>query len=176
MWKLLATGSLLETEIVHDDVIKWKHFPRHWPFVRGIHRSTVSSPYKGKWRGALMFPLIYAWINAWVNNRKAGDSRRHRAHYDVIVINAKTFRGHDVTILFREATTCVTPRFIKTHLALNKMAAILQSTFSNTFFWMKRFCILTNISLTFIPKGQVSSIPTLVQKMTWRRKGDKPLS
>ena len=24
---------------VHDDVIKWKHFPRHWPFVRGIHRS-----------------------------------------------------------------------------------------------------------------------------------------
>ena len=24
---------------VHDDVIKWKHFPRNWPFVRGIHRS-----------------------------------------------------------------------------------------------------------------------------------------
>ena len=24
---------------VHDDVIKWKHFPRYWPFVRGIHRS-----------------------------------------------------------------------------------------------------------------------------------------
>ena len=23
----------------HDDVIKWKHFPRNWPFVRGIHRS-----------------------------------------------------------------------------------------------------------------------------------------
>ena len=22
----------------HDDVIKWKHFPRNWPFVRGIHR------------------------------------------------------------------------------------------------------------------------------------------
>ena len=19
----------------HDDVIKWKHFPRHWPFVTG---------------------------------------------------------------------------------------------------------------------------------------------
>ena len=24
---------------MHDDVIKWKHFPRNWPFVRGIHRS-----------------------------------------------------------------------------------------------------------------------------------------
>ena len=25
----------------HDDVIKWRHFPRYWPFVRGIHRSPV---------------------------------------------------------------------------------------------------------------------------------------
>ena len=23
---------------MRDDVIKWKHFPRYWPFVRGIHR------------------------------------------------------------------------------------------------------------------------------------------
>ena len=27
------------------------------------------------------------WINGWVNNREAGDLRRHRAHYDVIVMN-----------------------------------------------------------------------------------------
>ena len=46
----------------HDDVIKWKHFPRYWAFVRGIHRSTVNSLHKGQWRGALMFSLIYAWI------------------------------------------------------------------------------------------------------------------
>ena len=39
----------------HDDVIKWKHFPRYWPFVRGIRRSSVNSPHKGQWRGALMF-------------------------------------------------------------------------------------------------------------------------
>ena len=24
-------------QLLHDDVIKWKHFPRNWPFVRGIH-------------------------------------------------------------------------------------------------------------------------------------------
>ena len=24
---------------IHDDVIKWKHFPRYWPFVRGNHWS-----------------------------------------------------------------------------------------------------------------------------------------
>ena len=28
-----------------------KHFPYYWSFVRGIHRSTVDSPYKGHWRG-----------------------------------------------------------------------------------------------------------------------------
>ena len=27
---------------IHDDVIKWKHFPRYWPFVREIHRSPVN--------------------------------------------------------------------------------------------------------------------------------------
>ena len=37
----------------YDDVIKWKHFPRYWQFVRAIHRSPVNS--KGQWRGALMF-------------------------------------------------------------------------------------------------------------------------
>ena len=70
----------------HDDVIKWKHFPRNWPFVRGIHRSPVNSPHKGQWRGALMFSLICVWINDWVNNREAGDLRRYRPHYDVIVM------------------------------------------------------------------------------------------
>ena len=23
---------------MRDDVIKWKYFPRYWPFVRGIHQ------------------------------------------------------------------------------------------------------------------------------------------
>ena len=50
----------------HDDVIKWKHYPRNWPFVRGIHRSPVNSPHKGQWRGALMFSLICVWIKDWV--------------------------------------------------------------------------------------------------------------
>ena len=72
----------------HDDVIKWKHFPRYWPFVRGIHRSPVNSPYKGQWRGTLMFFFICVWMNGWVNNREAGDLRRYRAHYDVTVMEA----------------------------------------------------------------------------------------
>ena len=66
----------------HDDVIKRKYFPRHWPFVRGIHRS----PNKAQWRGILMFSMICAWPNGWVNNRDTGDLRHHRAHYDVTIM------------------------------------------------------------------------------------------
>ena len=73
---------------VHDDVIKWKHFPRYWPFVRGIHRSAVNSLHKGQWRAALMLSLICAWISGWVNNHVAGDLRRHRAHFDVTNANS----------------------------------------------------------------------------------------
>ena len=71
----------------HDDVIKWKHFPRNWPIVRGIHRSRWI-PHKGQWRGALMSSLICVWIKGWVNNREADDLRRHHGHYDVIVMES----------------------------------------------------------------------------------------
>ena len=71
----------------HDYVIKWKHFPRYWPFVRVIHRSAVNFPHKGQWREALMLSLICIRINGWVNNREAGDLRRYRAYYDVTVMS-----------------------------------------------------------------------------------------
>ena len=54
-------------------------------------RSPVNSLHKGQWRGALMFSLICVWINDWVNNREAGDLRRHRGHYDVNVMKSDEF-------------------------------------------------------------------------------------
>ena len=57
--KVVSTATKSQRNCnVHDEVIKWKHFPRYWPFVRGIHRWPVNSPHKGQWRGALMFSLI----------------------------------------------------------------------------------------------------------------------
>ena len=56
----------------HDDVVKWKHFPRYWPFTRRNHRSPVNSPHKDQWHGALMFSSISVWTNGWVNNGDAG--------------------------------------------------------------------------------------------------------
>ena len=86
-WDVLEfNGHPMPSECIsHDDNIKWKHIPRYWPFVWGIHRSPMNSLHKGQWRGALMFSLICAWFNG-VNNREAGDLRRYRAQYDVIVV------------------------------------------------------------------------------------------
>ena len=57
---------------------------------------------KGQWSGALMFSLICAWTNGWVNNRDAGDLRRHRAHYDVTEMCRNT--GNTVTLGFQYPT------------------------------------------------------------------------
>ena len=96
MYRLIAKGYQMHGTLMyltkcihcklHDDVMKWKHFPRYWPFVRGIHRWPVNSPHKGQWRGASAFSVICTWINGWVNNGEAGDLRRYRAIYDVTVM------------------------------------------------------------------------------------------
>ena len=52
---------------------------------RWIHHTKASDS------GALMF-LICTWINGWVNNREASDLRRHRVHYDVIVMKYQNLR------------------------------------------------------------------------------------
>ena len=68
-WPFFSTSNVLtrdfffgmtiihSVEWVYDDVTKWNHFPRYWPFVRRIHHFP---PHKGQWRGALMFSLICA--------------------------------------------------------------------------------------------------------------------
>ena len=119
----------------HDDVIKGKHLPRYWPFVRGIRWSAVkfaisikiswwhhqmetffaslalcawnspvplNSPYSGQWGGALVFSVVCVWINDWVNNREAGDLRRHRGHHNVnvmIIANVKWAKWSTVNVL-----------------------------------------------------------------------------
>ena len=93
-------GTINWLKEIQDDVIKWKHFPRFWPFVRGIHRSPVDSSHKGQWRRVLIFSLISAWTNGWANNRDARDSRCQRAHYDVTVMK-KVKTPSDLELLLR---------------------------------------------------------------------------
>ena len=72
----------------HDHVIKWKHFPHYWPFVRGIHghrwipRTNASD-------AEFWFLFDLRWANSWASNRYAGGLKRYRAHYDVTVMYAQ---------------------------------------------------------------------------------------
>ena len=174
----------------HDDVIKWKHFPRYWPFVREIHRSPVNFPHKGQWRGALMFTLICARMNGWVNNREAGDLRRYLVHYDVIVMmslnkichknyfhisqgpisqNPCLLRSHRSFYLwwwYPELTTSLT------HLPLDKMATILADDNFKCNLLNENERISIRISLKFVLNKLVL---VQVKVMAQHRTGDKPL-
>ena len=121
-----------------------------------------------------MFSLIYASINAWVNNRKAGDLRRHRTHDDVIVMILGNPRGCRPYVLDMDwFITCMAvlntlrPRQNGRHFA--------DDIFKRIFLY-ENIWIPIKISLKFVPRGSINNIPALVQIMAWRRPGDKPLS
>ena len=69
----------------HDDVIKWKHFPRNWPLC-GEFTGPGEFPSQRPVTRSLMFTLICVWINGCVNNLEAGDLRRYCTHYGVTVM------------------------------------------------------------------------------------------
>ena len=46
----------------------------------------------------------------------------------------------------------------------------------NCIFWKKTMNFGKKNSLKFVPKGPINNIPALVQILSWRRQGDKPLS
>ena len=124
----------------HDDVIKWEHFSSYWSFVRWNHRSPVDSTQKDQWRTALMFSLICAWTKGLAKNRDAGDLKRHRAHYDLIVIPNKKFSllWVKVCLILWNLIASLPTRLsgskccsISTYWRRNKMEAMSQTTFSN---------------------------------------------
>ena len=85
---------------IHDDVIKWKYFPRYRPLCveftgpRWIPLTKASDA--ELWRF-----FICALTNSWTNNGDACDLRRHGAHCDVTVMESVV----TAAILFR--TPCV---------------------------------------------------------------------
>ena len=69
--------------INHDYVIKWKHVPRNWPFLRGIHQSPVHCPLKAS--DAELW--CFLWSEKKTRLIKQSKGCCHRAHYDVIVMS-----------------------------------------------------------------------------------------
>ena len=71
----------------HDNVIKWKHFPCYWPFVWGIHQSTVNSPHIGPVKRS--FDVVF---DLRLN-------KRHRAHYNITEMNdIKSSKKHRIIV------------------------------------------------------------------------------
>ena len=87
----------------------WRHqmetFSALLALCAGNSPAPVNSPHKGQWRGALMFSLICVWINGWVNNGEAGDLRRYRAHYDVTVMEVRTWVCYCILLFHVDAIT-----------------------------------------------------------------------
>ena len=79
--KLAGIDGLLVVGMVnHDDVMTWRRFPRYWPCVRGIYRSTVvDSPHKKLVIRGFDAALMFAWTWSWANNQVAVDLRRRYA-------------------------------------------------------------------------------------------------
>ena len=100
-----TTAGVLSRAHVGTQFSWWRHqmetFSALLALCVGNSPVPVNSPHKGQWRGALMFSLISARINNWVNNREAGDLRRHRGHYEVSVMSV---RFESKYIIFVEET------------------------------------------------------------------------
>ena len=94
----------------HFSKSSWRHqmepFSALLVLCAGNSPIPVNSPHKSQWRGALMFSLICAWINNWVNNREAGDLRRHRGHYDVNVMSYRLIAWALIMMLLSGASEC----------------------------------------------------------------------
>ena len=56
------------------------------------------------------------------------------------------------------------------------MAAIIQTTFSNGFSWVRMYGFRLSFHWSFFLGGTINLIPALAQTMPWCRPGDKPLS
>ena len=133
------------------------------------------------------------WINGWVNNREAGDLRRHRAHYDVIVvlnINAvfifiisrthtqyyqhenKTIRLRLVCVFF---IMCECRQLISTLRPRRNGRNFADVIFKCIFSRMKAFELQIEFHWYLVPRGPTDNESAFVQVMAWRRKGDKLL-
>ena len=69
---------------LRDDIIKWKHFPRHCPSCREFTGDRWIPRTKGQWCRVLMFSLICSWTN-----KRLIKQWRHRRHCKVIILTSR---------------------------------------------------------------------------------------
>ena len=104
--RYMRKGSLLSLR--HDDVIKWKHFPRYWPFVSGEFPSQRP-----------MTRSFDVFFDLRPSKRLNKQLRRHRAHYDVAVMNCWNIVFHCTNLKYSNKVIILTCMFMsRTNLAI----------------------------------------------------------
>ena len=176
----------------HDDVIKWKHFPRYWPFVLRVTglcvgNSLVIDEFPTQRPVTRSFDVFFdlrlnkrlskqSW-GCWFEMLSCPLWRHHNAKlmfHPAMMVSGKSVSCnqslpvHEISKQRSPVTfNTLRPRQNGRHFTDN----IFKCSFLNENVW-----ILINISLKVVPKGPINNIPALVQIMAWRRIGDKPLS
>ena len=117
------------------------------------------------------FSLVCAWINGWINNREAGDLRRHRTHYD-IVLQRNPLRPF-------MNTRNTKPGLWRCHgnRCLNQVNSLtpggFENIFQNVFFklisWIDTLSNSCETALRSMPQNPSDDKSTLVQVMAWCR-------
>ena len=69
----------------HDDVMKWKRFPYHWPFVRRSHRLLMYPLHKGPIIRTFGISLMLTRPKCWRNTQVAGEMPW--CSYDITVMD-----------------------------------------------------------------------------------------
>ena len=86
----IVATDLIRTTCWKEGLTWWRHqmetFSALLAICAGNSPVTGEFPARRPVTRSFMFSLICAWIDGWVNNCVAGDLRRHRPYYDIIVI------------------------------------------------------------------------------------------
>ena len=93
----IVLAQLLKYLQIDCNILPWHWSPLcYWPFVRGIHWSSMDSPHKRLAAQALIFSLMLAWTNCWTNMPVPGYLTRYDTHVKVFanLLQYLSFTGH----------------------------------------------------------------------------------
>ena len=112
-----------------------------------------------RWRGALVFSMMYARTNGLSNSQGAGDLRRHAAHCDVnIMIRAGFSCFCDNTQVHTNVCNSLAP---------GRRGSNFESVISEQRLRIKIMSTSCEIALRWMPQNLTDDYSTLVQVMAW---------
>ena len=125
--------------------------------------------------------MLYHWIKAWLVADHTTCHRHNQWQLSAMTLIAKSLQWCHMSVVAYWARSADSMTWRRNVEQLNTLRPRQNGRpFPDDIFkWIflnENVRISINISLKFVPRGPINNIPALVQKMAWRRPGDKPLS